>query len=104
MAIARPQSEPQAQSPAGQPQTYEGVITDTRCGARHSAVIGKTAADCTRICVHSGEHFALIDGDKMYVLEGEPALLKRLAGQRVKVTGTLAGNLITVASVAVAGS
>jgi hypothetical protein len=38
--------------------------------------------------VHSGERFALIDGEKAYVLEGESARLKRLAGERVKIAGT----------------
>jgi hypothetical protein len=81
-------------------ETYEGIITDTHCAAKHSAKAGLSAADCTRACVHGGEHFALVDGDKAYVLEGEPEALKRAAGERVKVTGTLNGNTITVASVA----
>lgn len=87
-----------AQAPSAT-QTYEGVITDTKCGAKHSPVIAANAADCSRICVHAGEHFALVDGDKVYVLEGEPELLKRVAGQRVTVAGTLNGNIISVNSV-----
>jgi hypothetical protein len=80
-------------------KTYEGIITDTHCSAKHSAAVGKTAADCTRVCVHSGERFALVDGDKMYVLEGKPAALKHAAGARVKVAGTLTGDTISVTSV-----
>ena len=82
-----------------QPQIYEGIVSDTRCGAKHSAKIGLSAGDCTRVCVHSGEKFALVDGDKLYVLEGEGPALKRVAGERVKVAGTLSGNTITVSSV-----
>jgi hypothetical protein len=82
-----------------QPQNYDGVITDTRCGAKHSAAIGQSAADCTRACVHGGERFALVDGDKMYALEGELARLKNSAGERVRIVGTLNGNTISVASV-----
>ncbi len=99
--------EPQAtqeQSPADQSQTYEGIITDTHCGAKHSAAVGLSAADCTRACVHSGEHFALVDGDKTYALQGEDAAIKRVAGQRVKIVGTLNGNTISVASVTAAAS
>ncbi len=92
------QSSP-AQSMEAQPQTYDGVITDTHCEAKHSAPLAETAAECTRICVHSGERFALVDGDKMYVLEGEPAALKRAAGERVRIAGTLNGNTISVTSV-----
>lgn len=83
-------------------RSYEGMITDTHCGAKHSAEIGKTAADCTRVCVHAGEQFVLVDGDAIYLLEGEQAALKRLAGQRVRITGTLAGKKISVTSVGTA--
>lgn len=97
-AIAGSQS---TRSESGQPQqTYEGVVTDTRCGAKHSAAIGKTAADCSRACVHGGAEFALVDGDRVYPLDGELMVLKRLAGLRVKVVGTLNGDRLTVASVA----
>ena len=88
-----------SQSGAVQLQTYEGVVTDTHCGAKHSAAIAETAADCTRVCVHAGDHFALVDGEKMYVLEGERDALKRAAGERVKVIGTQNGNTISVVSV-----
>jgi hypothetical protein len=93
------QSSPPAQAVEAQPQTYDGVITDTHCGAKHSAPLAETAAECTRVCVHSGDRFALVDGDKMYVLEGEPAALKRAAGERVRIAGTLNGNTISVTSV-----
>jgi hypothetical protein len=80
-------------------QSYQGMITDTHCNAKHSAVIGLAASDCTRTCVHSGEHFALLDGDAVYTLQGEEDALKKLAGERVKIRGTLSGNQISVASV-----
>jgi len=80
-------------------QTYEGVVTDTRCGAKHSAPLAENAAECTRACVHAGEHFALVDGDQVYLLEGEPEVLKGVAGERVTITGTLNGGTISVASV-----
>jgi len=85
-------------------QTYEGIITDAHCDAKHSAKVGMGAAECTRVCIHSGEHFALVDGDKTYILEGSDAALKRMAGQRVKVLGTLSGQTISVASVGAGAS
>jgi hypothetical protein len=99
-AAEEPESGQAAQSSAVQPETYEGMITDTHCGAKHSAATGKTAGDCTRACVHGGERFSLVNGDKVYVLEGEPAALKRVAGQRVRIVGSLRGNTISVTSVA----
>ncbi len=32
---------------------------------------GKTAGDCARMCVHGGAAFALVDGDKTYLLDGD---------------------------------
>lgn len=92
-------SAAQAVAPSAEAQPYEGVVTDTHCGARHSADAAQSAAGCTRSCVHAGEHFALVDGDKVYVLEGEPELLKRAAGVRVTVMGTRNNDTIAVASV-----
>jgi hypothetical protein len=92
VAIARPLDQPQQ-------KTYEGVITDTHCGAKHSAMIGKSAADCTRACVHGGEEFALVDGETIYRLNGDLMLLKRVAGQRVKVVGILNGDRLKVTSI-----
>ncbi len=80
-------------------QHYEGVVTDTHCGAKHSASIGDTAGDCTIRCVRAGEQFALVVGESTYLLEGDPAILKQAAGQRVKVFGTLNDGRISVTSI-----
>jgi hypothetical protein len=91
------QSQPSSEIPV---QSYEGIVTDTQCGARHSAALGKTATDCTLACVHGGGQFALVAGDATYLIEGDLAMLKRAAGQRVRVMGTLNGRKISVRSVA----
>ena len=87
-------------SPAIPSQTYEGVITDTHCGAKHSAAIGATATDCTIRCVRAGEQFVLVDSETIYLLEGDLGALKRVAGQRVRIVGTLNGKTISVTAVA----
>jgi hypothetical protein len=86
-------------TPSSIARTYEGVITDTRCGAKHSATIGATAAACTLACVRGGERFVLVDGDTTYLLEGDVVALKRVAGQRAKIVGTLNGKKISVTSI-----
>lgn len=91
------QSAGSSSSPAQ--QTYEGVITDAHCGAKHQASLSKTAADCARSCVHAGSQFALVDGDKTYILSGDMERLKRAAGLRVKVVGMLSGDTIAVSSI-----
>jgi hypothetical protein len=83
-----------------QPRTYEGMVTCTRCGAKHSAKLARTATNCTLTCVHGGAKFALVDGDKLYQLDGDLNILKRLAGQRARVVGVMRGDAITVSSIA----
>jgi hypothetical protein len=103
VAAAEPEPGQAAGSSSAQPdtaqQTYEGVITDTQCGAKHQASISKTAADCARSCVHAGSQFALVDGDKTYILSGDMERLKSAAGRRVKVVGTRNGDTIAVSSI-----
>src|ERR1700693_2805017 len=88
---AAPETESGQSRLAPTGRTYEGLITDTRCGARHSAEIGGTAGDCTLSCVRGGEQFVLVGGDTTYLLEGDVIALKRVAGQRVTIIGTLNG-------------
>lgn len=97
-AVAAPVPN-QPDTEAGTQKSYDGMITDTRCGAKHSAAIGKTAADCTLVCIHGGEQFALVDGDTIYSLEGEMVQLKRVAGQRVRIIGALKGSRLSVISI-----
>lgn len=96
------QSKQSAPQSAEVQQTYEGMVTCSRCGAKHSAKLGKSASDCTRMCVHAGGQFALVDGDKMYLLDGDLYRLKRVAGERTRVTGVVTGNTIRVTSVVAA--
>jgi hypothetical protein len=80
-------------------QTYAGMVTCARCEARHPANYDKSATDCARACVRSGSNFALIDGDKSYVLEGDLTILKEFAGRRARVVGAMNGKTIRVSSV-----
>lgn len=96
VAAAQPAATPPA---ATQDQTYEGMVTDTHCGARHDAAIGRGSSDCTRACVHAGAQFALVNGDKIYTLHGDLETLKRSAGQRSVIVGILNGDTIAVSSI-----
>lgn len=82
-----------------QAQSYQGVVTDTHCYAKHSASLAANAGDCTIRCVRAGEQFALVDGESTYLLEGDPVILKQSAGRRVKVVGTLNERRISVTSI-----
>jgi len=93
--------EPQlsATPPAASQQAYVGMVTCSRCLAKHSAKIGISASDCARVCIHGGARFTLVDGEQTYILEGDPLALKRAAGQRVRILGARKGDTITVSSV-----
>jgi hypothetical protein len=84
---------------AGNPQTFAGVVSDVRCGAKHVTDSGQSAAGCTRLCVKSGSGYALVAGDTVFALNGDAAFLDRFAGERVKIWGSLEGAAIRVDSV-----
>jgi hypothetical protein len=52
-------------------------------------------------CVKSGTKYALIEGNNVYELSDQKAP-EKFAGQKVKVTGTLNGNVLQVESIAAA--
>ena len=87
---------------ATQPQSFEGMITCSRCEARHQPALDRSASNCVRICVRGGASFALIDHESIYLLDGDLNPLKRLAGQRARVVGIRTGNTIKVSSIAAA--
>ena len=90
-------SDDQQVDPIVPAQTFTGIITDSRCGARHTDT-EKSAAECTRICVRNGSRYLLVNGDKDYEITGDPGRISQLAGQRVKLTGALAAGRIKVTS------
>jgi hypothetical protein len=82
-------------------QTFTGEVGDAMCGKQH---MEGSAADCTRACVAKGSKFALVVGDKVYILntadKAALATLNQQAGKNATVTGTLDGDTINVSSVA----
>ena len=97
--FSQPANEPSQTHLPADAKTYEGMVTCSRCRAKHPASLGRTATDCALICVHGGAGFALIDGEKVYELRGDLGKLKKFAGQRAAVVGVEQGNTITVSSV-----
>ena len=82
----------------GTTTTLTGVISDSMCGAQHMAK-DKSAAESTRECVKQGSDYALVVGNKVYILKGNTAALDKYAGQRVTVKGTVSGNTVNAESV-----
>ena len=86
-------------NPGKPSRVFSGMVTDSRCGARHSMKSGKSSADCARSCVRNGSHYVLVDGEEIHALDGNQVELEKLAGVRVEVTGSLEGNAIKVESI-----
>jgi hypothetical protein len=78
--------------------TFVGIISDSFCGARHK-LPDKSAEECTRTCQRKDAKYVLVAGEKIYELNGHNNDLGYLAGQKVRVTGTLQRNTIEVSSV-----
>jgi hypothetical protein len=72
-------------------RTITGTINDDMCAtAGHASMrMGPTDAECTRACVAlHGAAYVLVDGKNVYGLSDQKTA-DQLAGQRVKVVGTL---------------
>jgi hypothetical protein len=82
-------------------QSFTGEVGDAMCGKQH---MEGAPADCTRTCVSHGSKYALIVGDKVYILETTDkaalATLDKQAGKNATVTGAVTGDSIDVSSVA----
>ena len=96
--------DPQLTSP-GTPKNapaslYQGLVTDSRCGARHLKNSHLSPAECARSCVRQGASYVLVDGNRRYKLVGSEEALDKFAGQRIRVSGTRQGETIQVSSAA----
>jgi len=81
-------------------QSLTGVVTDNMCGKKHIMMPGKPDSECIRACVKAGANYALLVGDKVYVLKGDAKQFDQLAGKKVKVSGDVSGNTVAVVSIA----
>ena len=84
-----------------QTTTLRGVVSDQMCGAHHM-MAGVSAAKCTRECVGMGAPYALVVGNKVYTLQGNPEVKKELyalAGLTAIVKGAVSGSTVQVTTV-----
>lgn len=77
---------------------FSGMITDSRCRARHMRKSNQTAEECARACYRKGASYVLVDGSRTYMLIGGDEALNKLVGQRVTVTGRQQADSILVDS------
>ena len=85
-------------------QTWTGNISDSACGAKHEEAAegqGKMPdRECTQACVRGGSKYVLVaDGKVVQIANQDNNDLATHAGHRVKLTGELKGNAITVSKI-----
>jgi hypothetical protein len=82
----------------GATQKLTGIVSDDMCKQKHM-MPGHSDADCTHACIKAGSHYALVSGDKVYVLKGDSKQIGQFAGKRVAVTGDVMKDSLTVQSI-----
>ena len=79
-------------------KSWTGTVSDSMCGAKH-ATANADAVSCVEKCVAGGSKYVLVVKGKVYQLDDQDKF-KGMGGTSVKVSGTMKGDAITVASVA----
>jgi hypothetical protein len=82
-------------------QTWTGQITDSMCGANHSAMSSGGKAvnphDCTLVCTKGGAKFAFVSKGKVFdIADQNFADLTEHAGHTVSLTGDLGSDVKTI--------
>lgn len=81
-------------------KTITGVVSDAMCGAKHSKASAE-AVDCVKKCEAGGSKLVVVANGKVYNTDQQDKLQGH-EGEAVKVTGTVKGDNLTIASVAAA--
>ena len=85
---------------AGAQQTWNGTISDNRCGGDHGGEVDER--ECTLRCVQTGDRFVLVTdyGKKVWPIANQNfADLPAHAGHTVKVTGEQKDDAIVVSKI-----
>jgi hypothetical protein len=84
-------------------QTLTGVISDSLCAASHATMAEQVSPplsdpDCTKACVDANGKFVLVaDNKKVFQIANQTfAQLRDLAGKKVKLTGDVKGDSVTI--------
>jgi len=96
---------PGSKTSSGQ-QTFTGEVTESLCPKNHDDMMKEMKnmrmdkATCERTCIQMGAKYTLYDAaaDQVYRFDN-PKKVEAFAGQRVRVTGTLKKNTITIQNV-----
>src|SRR5215467_7808032 len=85
-------------------QTWIGEISDSACGMKHDSgaenVPTPPANECVANCIRGGSKYVIVAGNKVYQIANQNAPgLADLAGAKVKISGELKGDVVTVSKI-----
>ena len=81
-----------------------GYVSDAHCGAKHNMVSEKNT-QCVEKCLKGGADAVLVSDGKVMKIDAESQeKAKKMAGEMVKVSGTVEGDTIKVDSMEKASS
>ena len=87
-------------------QTFTGEVTESLCPKNHNEMMKEMKnmsmdkATCERTCIQMGAKYTLYDAEKDQVYRiDDPKKIETFAGKKVRVTGSLKKNTITVQNV-----
>ena len=77
-------------------QTLTGLRSESHCGAKHMDG-SDAAAKCVKSCVRGGAKLSFVTEDKKVIPIANPSAVKEAQyGRKVKVTGEMSGDSLTV--------
>ena len=89
---------------AASAEEINGYISDAHCGKAHSSPSEKNTA-CINKCLGSGSDPVLVSNGNVMKFDADSKdKAKQLAGDNVKIDGTVNGDTITIHSIEKAGS
>ncbi len=74
-----------------------GTVSEAGCGAKHAAG-GPGAEKCVSACVRKGAAPVLVEGERILKFSNAEKVMDHL-GKKVKITGTISGDTVTVESI-----
>jgi hypothetical protein len=78
---------------------WTGFVGDSMCGAKHTGA-GKGDTACSQKCVKGGADAVFVTGGKVLKFDAASvASAKEHVGQNVKISGSLNGDTVTIASI-----
>jgi hypothetical protein len=80
-------------------QVFTGIVTDDMCASKHTMMPGKPDSECVHVCVKAGSRRAIFVWPKVYKVNGKNDQVDKLAGQKVKIVGDLAGDNLRVVTI-----